>query len=120
MTERPPVPQASSSQALTWFRVMAVVTGSFLLLVVVDMIVKYGGEWVFDWRNEAFIQFSSMVAIIHGWIYMVYLVTVLRLWLAMRWGWRRLFAMVMGGVIPLLSFFLERKITAEVAASLDP
>lgn len=111
---------AATPGALGRYRVMAIVTGVFLLLVCVDMIIKYGGEWLFEWRNEAFIEFSSVVAIIHGWIYVIYLATVFHLWSQMRWGWRRLATMVLGGVIPLLSFFVERTVRAEVKASLEP
>lgn len=105
--------------ALSRYRFMAVITGSFLLLVFVDMIVKYGGEWIFDWRNEAFLTFSSAVAIIHGWIYVIYLVTCLDLWTRMKWSLGRGFYMALGGVVPLLSFYAERRIAAEVTTSLD-
>ena len=106
--------------ALKRYRVMAIITGSFLLLVVVDMIVKYGGEYVFGWTNEAFINFSSVIAIVHGWIYVVYLVTCIDLWTRMKWSLGRGFYMAMGGVVPLLSFYAERRIVAEVADSLEP
>lgn len=106
--------------ALQRYRVMAVITGSFLLLVVVDMIVKYGGEWLFDWRNDAFVSFSSIVAVVHGWIYVVYLITCVDLWTRMKWSLGRGFYMAMGGVVPLLSFYAERRIAAEVADSLEP
>ncbi|PKQ25626.1 MAG: DUF3817 domain-containing protein [Actinobacteria bacterium HGW-Actinobacteria-4] len=111
---------ARVKRALQRYRVMAIITGSFLLLVVVDMIVKYGGDFVFGWRNEAFIAFSSIVAIVHGWIYVVYLVTCLDLWSRMKWSLGRGVYMALGGVVPLLSFFAERRIAAEVADSLDP
>lgn len=107
-------------KALQRYRVMAIITGSFLLVVFVDVIVKYGGDLVFGWRNEAFIAFSSIIAIVHGWVYVVYLVTCLDLWSRMKWSLGRGVYMALGGVVPLLSFYAERRIAAEVADSLDP
>ncbi|MFP5347477.1 MAG: DUF3817 domain-containing protein [Actinomycetes bacterium] len=93
--------------ALTRYRVMAYVTGCFLLLLCLEMAVKYGfrgGQpWAGDW-----------VAIVHGWIYVIYLVTVVDLWSKLRWRFGRLVALVLAGVVPLLSFFAEHRTTAEV------
>ena len=105
--------------ALRRYRVMAIVTGSFLLLVTVDVAVKYGGRYLLDWENEAFLTFSSAVAIIHGWIYVVYLVTAVDMWTRMKWSLGRLAYMVLGGVVPFLSFFAEKRITREVRNGAD-
>ncbi|HEX5510447.1 MAG TPA: DUF3817 domain-containing protein [Actinomycetales bacterium] len=95
--------------ALTRYRVMAYVTGCFLLLLCLEMAVKYGfrgGQpWLGDW-----------IAIIHGWIYVVYLATVVDLWSKLRWRLGRLIALLLAGVVPLLSFFAEHRTTAEVRA----
>lgn len=93
--------------ALTRYRVMAYVTGCFLLLLCVEMVAKYvfldGRPWLGNW-----------IAIVHGWIYVVYLVTVVDLWSKLRWRLGRLVALVLAGVVPLLSFFAEHRTTAEV------
>jgi integral membrane protein len=97
--------------ALLRYRVMAFVTGGFLLLLCLEMVLKYvlrvnGDEAVLgDW-----------IAIVHGWIYVVYLVTVVDLWSSLRWRLGRLVALVLAGVVPLLSFFAERRTTADVRA----
>jgi len=91
---------------LTRYRVMAYVTGAFLLLLCLEMLLKYvlnGGEPVLgDW-----------IAIVHGWIYVVYLVTVVDLWSSLRWPFARLVVLVLAGVVPVLSFVAERRVTRE-------
>ena len=95
--------------SLTRYRVMAWVTGCFLLLLCVEMVAKYvfrnGEPWLGTW-----------VAIVHGWIYVVYLLTVVDLWSKLRWSLGRLVVLVLAGVVPLLSFLAEHRTTAEVRA----
>lgn len=104
---RPLRPAAKLRSALTRYRVMAFVTGGFLLLLCTEMALKYlwnGGEPVL----------GSWIAIVHGWIYIVYLVTVIDLWSSLRWGVGRLAALVFAGVIPFLSFWAERRTSVDV------
>ena len=109
-TARTPTPRRLGP-ALTRYRVMAYVTGTFLLLLCVEMVLKYvvqvnGREAVLgDW-----------IAVVHGWIYVVYLVTVVDLWSSLRWRFGRLLALVLAGVVPLLSFWAERRTTDDVRA----
>lgn len=84
------------------YRVMAFVTGGMLLVLTAEMVLKYlvnGGEPVL----------GTWVAIVHGWIYVVYLLTVFNLWSTMRWDLGRIVALVAGGVVPVLSFVMERR-----------
>lgn len=105
MTARPLAPSKLAA-SLTRYRVMAWVTGTFLLLLTLEMALKYGlnaGEAVLgDW-----------IAITHGWIYVVYLVTVVDMWSKLRWGAGRLVTLVAAGVVPGLSFVVERRVTRE-------
>lgn len=96
--------------ALARYRFMAITTGVMLLLLTVEVAVKYlflGGEpWIGD-----------KIAIVHGWIYVVYLVTVFDLWSKLRWPFGRFVALVLAGVVPVLSFVVERRIVREVHAA---
>lgn len=96
--------------ALARYRVMAIVTGVMLLLLVAEMLVKYGLLGGASWPGD-------VIAIVHGWIYVAYLVTVLDLWSKLRWRFGRLVALVLAGVVPVLSFVVERRIVAEVRAA---
>ena len=52
---------------------------------------------------------SLAILIVHGWIYVVYLLACFRLWSLLRWPFPRLLAMAAGGVVPFLSFFVEHR-----------
>jgi integral membrane protein len=51
-------------------------------------------------------------------MYVVYLVSNFRLWSLMRWPFSKMILLALGGVIPLLSFIVEKKFHAEVEAEL--
>ena len=107
---------AKTKGALRRYQVMAIVTGVFLLLVTAGMILKY----VLQVTNEGVLEVTSVIAMTHGFIYMAYLVTCADLWTRARWGWGRLGVLILGGVVPGLSFVVERRITREFAAAVAP
>ncbi|WP_318241389.1 DUF3817 domain-containing protein [Cellulomonas avistercoris] len=106
--------------SLVRYRVMAWVTGSMLLLLCVEMLTKYvfhtGG---YDAEGEPLGVFGIWVAISHGWIYVLYLVTVFDLWSTLRWRLGRLVSMAAAGVVPVMSFVLERRVRADAQARID-
>ena len=61
---------------------------------------------------------SVAVLIVHGWMYVVYLMSNFRLWSLMRWPFAKLILLALGGVVPFLSFIVEKKFHAEVEAEL--
>lgn len=89
--------------AFARFKVMAFVTGGFLLLLCVEMLLKYVIQA--SWVDSAL----GWVPFVHGWIYVVYAVTCLQLWSQARWSFSRLAIMVAGGVVPVLSFIVEAR-----------
>lgn len=108
--------------ALARYRVMAIITGVMLLLLTAWCIVKYPvGEWQWFGAHDVqgFVDATWPVTVVHGWIYVVYLVTVLHLWSTMRWGWGRLVTMVLAGVVPVMSFIVERRVHADGQEKLD-
>ncbi len=98
--------------ALSRYRFMAVLTGVMLLVLCVEMIFKYVVP------VQVVVDYMGWVPFAHGWVYVVYLVTVLDLWAKMRWGFGRLTTMVLAGVVPVMSFVLESKVHAEADAKL--
>ncbi|MHB1064210.1 MAG: DUF3817 domain-containing protein [Georgenia sp.] len=108
--------------AFARYRVMALVTGTMLLVLVLEMVLKYvlqlnGTEVPGQWTSARPVL-GSWVAIVHGWIYVVYALTVFNLWSSMRWGLGRVAALIAGGVVPLLSFVMERRARRWVEADL--
>ena len=109
---------------LRFYRVSAYVTGILLLLLVIEVFLKYtpiqremelGGPngfiaFVPDGTVRA-VNLSTGILIAHGWLYVVYLVADFRLWSIMRWPFTRFIAIALGGVIPFLSFIVEHFIT---------
>ncbi len=93
------------------YRVLAYVTGVMLLVLCLEMILKYLLN--VDVRSLAWVPFA------HGWVYVVYLATVVDLWSKMRWGFRRLIAMVLAGVVPVMSFLLEKPVHRDAAAKIS-
>ncbi|MCI9889172.1 DUF3817 domain-containing protein [Micrococcales bacterium 31B] len=106
---------ASVLPALARFRVMAAVTGCALFILVIIMVYRY----ILHGENGA--EISNKWSPIHGLIYILYLVTCYDLWSRMRWGVKRLVVLALYGVVPVLSFFGERRtslmVHEELAAS---
>jgi integral membrane protein len=97
-----------AEKSLRRYRVAALVTGVMLLILCVELVLKYVvqvGDDVMRW--------IGWVPFAHGWIYVLYLVTVMDLWSTMRWGFRRLASMVFAGVVPVMSFVVERRVHAD-------
>lgn len=87
--------------ALTRYRVMAYVVGVLLLLLVfVHMPLHY--IWDID----------TPIAILHGWLFMVYVVTVIDLSMRCKWNiFPRTFLVAIAGTVPFLSFYAEHRAT---------
>ena len=123
---------AQIRSALTFYKVLAYATGVMLLLVVVEMIAKYGFGTEIVAGGGAPLQFlpeavaetaggfnlSTTVLIVHGWLYVVYLIADFRLWQIMRWPFGRFILIALGGVVPLLSFVVEKRIHRQVEEDL--
>jgi integral membrane protein len=113
--------------ALKLYRVFAYITGTMLLLLVLEMIFKYtpiqreielGGAHGFialvPDKTVLAVNLSTGILIAHGWLYVIYLFSDFRLWSILRWPFSRFIAIALGGVVPFLSFFVEHYITRRV------
>jgi integral membrane protein len=94
--------------ALTFFKVMAFTVGVGLLILVAEMILKYGfsKDWL-DWWPQP-----------HGFIYIVYIVATANLGFKVGWSLGRMVLVMLAGVVPFLSFWAERKVASETEARL--
>ena len=91
--------------ALLRYRVMAFVVGTTLLLFCVAIVLKYVTKTI---------ESDSLVAIAHGWLFMIYVLLGLDLGFRMRWSVGRLLLMTASGMVPFLSFYAEHKVTGWV------
>ena len=107
---------AQIRSALKFYKVFSYVTGVLLLALVVEMIAKYG------FNTEIIVgsvNLSIGVLILHGWMYVVYLLSDFRLWQLMRWPFSKFLLIALGGVVPFLSFIVEGRVHRQVLAELD-
>lgn len=96
---------AKTASALTRFRIMAWIVGVLLLLVTAGTIWKYAGD------DERMI---SVVGPMHGFLYVVYLLTTIDLAFRVRWSVVRTLLVCLAGTVPFLSFVAEHVVTSDV------
>ena len=107
-----PERQARVAKSLRFYSVAAVVTGIWLLILVVEMIVKnliLGSENAPEW--------FSYIGPAHGLVFMVYVISCLDLGTKARWEPSKWVATMLAGVVPFLSFVVEKKRRDEVKAA---
>lgn len=97
-------PPSKIKGALLRYRVMAWVTGLWLLLLVTELILKYG----FD------VDALDFVPIVHGWVYFIYLIMAIDLGIKVRWPVGKAIYTLLAGTIPFLSFWVEHQRTQEI------
>ena len=121
--------------ALKFYQICSVITGVGLLLLCAEMVLKYtplhvelflGGSGGFLWFADVVegptglvstgdgVNLSLGILIVHGWFYVVYLFSCFRIWSLMRWHFARFLLLAAGGIVPLLSFFMEARVAREV------
>lgn len=113
------------------YKVSSIITGSFLLLLCLMMILRYGFgvdiEFLGPYGFLALtpkdlivgINLSTVILIVHGWLYVLYLACDFLLWRYIRWSFAKFLFIALGGIIPLLSFFLERRVPRDVEAAIS-
>lgn len=112
------------------YKVSSIITGTFLLLLVLMMVTRYGfgvdiellGPYGFLALTPkdliAGINLSTVILIVHGWLYVVYLGLDFILWRLLRWSFTRFLFIALGGIIPGLSFYFERRVPRDVEAEI--
>ena len=115
--------------ALRFFKVSSYVTGVFLLLLMVTWGIRrlpflgfdlwlggpngfitfedYGVEG--EGLPEVGINLTVLILIVHGWLYVVYLLADFRIWTLLRWPVTRFLFIALGGIVPFLSFYTEAR-----------
>jgi integral membrane protein len=89
--------------ALTRYRAIAYVVGVVLVLfVAVAIPLKY------VWDQPGMVQ---VIAPVHGFLYMVYLVAVFDLGRRAGWPLGRMVLLMLAGTVPFVSFYAERVVT---------
>ena len=109
MTESPEAyplaPIEKIRSALTGYRVLAWLTGIWLIALCYELILKYvvKVEYPPEW-----------ISIVHGWVYFVYLLFTANLAVKVRWGIAKTIGVLLAGTIPLLGIIVEQVQTREI------
>lgn len=110
------------------YKVSSIITGSFLMLLVLMMVLRYGfgvdielnGPYGFLALTPkdliVGVNLSTVILIVHGWLYVLYLGCDFVLWRSARFSFLYFVFIALGGIIPLLSFFLERSVPKRMDA----
>ena len=100
---------AAARKALGFFKVMAITAGCALVVLVVIIVVNGGiGKG----------GLSAVWSPIHGAIYFVFVLSIANLGFKVGWSLRRMVLTMMSGFVPVLPFFIERKVAVEVQGQL--
>lgn len=126
-------------KVIGFYRVSSYVTGIFLLLLMITWGIRRLPFLGFDlWLlgPNGFITFESYgvegeglpevgvnltvwILIVHGWLYVVYLLADFRMWTLLRWPFTRFLFIALGGIVPLLSFYTEARYAKVAKAELE-
>lgn len=106
--------EKSLHASLMRYRIMAFVVGvGLLVLVFVGMPLQYAaGEPVV----------VKIVGPFHGFLYIIYLLTVVDLWTRAKFTLWQLVGMIAAGFVPFLAFYVEHRTYQRIlqSAELDP
>jgi integral membrane protein len=106
----PTVSKSKLDGALLRFRIMAFVTGVVLICGTIALILK---DVVGLHHME---PGTGLLWVLHGYLYLVYVLTVLNLGIKARWHLVRVALVALAGTIPTMSFVAEHIITRYVRA----
>jgi integral membrane protein len=119
------------TRTLSVYKVSSIITGIFLLGLVVMMITRYGfGSDIELGGENGFLALtpvdtltgfnvSIFLLTVHGWLYVLYLACDFVLWRVLRWPFWKFLWIAMGGIIPFLSFYFERQVPRDVNAIVE-
>jgi hypothetical protein len=120
------VPKEQALSALKFYRVSSKITGVFLILVGIEMLLKYGfGLLIWSGGSAGVlglvpdsvdgtglpvsgVDISKLLLQVHGILYIVYLFADFRIWRLASMKFQDFLMIAMGGVVPFSAFFIER------------
>jgi integral membrane protein len=104
MTEAPTTRVETIRKALLGYRVLAWTTGIWLIALCYEMVMKY----VFD------VEGLNWIAVVHGWVYFVYLLFTANLAVKVRWPIGKTIGVLLAGTIPLVGIIVEQIQTKDI------
>ena len=88
----------SLQKALLGYRILAYATGIWLIALCFELVFKY----IVQINNP-----PNWIAIVHGWIYFMYLLLTTNLAVKAKWSISKTLAVLVSGTIPVLGIVVE-------------
>jgi integral membrane protein len=104
MTEPSTTSAEAVRKALLGYRVLAWTTGMWLIALCYEMVMKY----VYD------VEGLNWIAVVHGWVYFVYLLFTANLAVKVRWPIGKTIGVLLAGTIPLVGILVEEVQTRDI------
>jgi integral membrane protein len=105
MTDTPTtIPVETIRKALLGYRVLAWTTGIWLIALCYEMVMKY----VFQ------VEGLNWIAVVHGWVYFVYLLFTANLAVKVRWPIAKTIGVLLAGTVPLVGIIVEQIQTRDI------
>jgi len=105
---------AAVSKLFPTYRVLAFVVGVLLLVGSLGSLCKYlltEGSTLQDLGEQL-----TFIWLIHGWVYIVYVIVAFLLARAARWSMQFTLLMLAAGLVPVLIFWVEHKVAQRLLA----
>lgn len=99
-------PAETIRRPLLGYRILAWATGIWLIALCYEMVMKYG------FNDDSL----SWIAVVHGWVYFVYLLFAANLAVKVRWPIGKTVGVLLAGTIPLLGIIVEHFQTKQIKA----
>ncbi|MGE0215256.1 DUF3817 domain-containing protein [Mycolicibacterium sp.] len=103
-TPAPITPVETVRKALTGYRVLAWATGLWLIALCYEMVMKYA------FHDDSL----GWIAVVHGWVYFVYLLFTANLAVKVRWPIAKTVGVLLAGTIPLVGIIVEQIQTQKI------
>ena len=104
--DTPPItPVEKIRSALNSYRVLAWMTGIWLIALCYEMVLKY----IVKVDNP-----PNWIGVVHGWVYFVYLLFTANLAVKVRWPIAKTIGVLLAGTVPLLGIIVEQVQTREI------
>jgi integral membrane protein len=104
------------SKLVTSYRVLALVVGVLLVAGTISSILKYahwlgaGGALTEGSDLQQLGDELTWIWLVHGWIYMVYVVVAFLLSRRAGWSLQFLGVLLLAGLVPVMIFFVEHRV----------
>ncbi len=100
-------PKETIRKSLLGYRVLAWATGLWLIALCYEMVLKY----IVKVDDP-----PSWIAVVHGWVYFVYLLFAANLAVKVRWPIGKTIGVLLAGTVPFLGIIVEHFQTKQIKA----